>query len=386
MRSKQSYLDAFNARKLSRRTLKHVPAIVGLARKARRRRNLDKAGWPCYAASSLTARLTWESEQQKRKEYPEAKRARHDRVFRKKFLKRLRERKRTLLREPARNCRTVTAWALKHAKRDRELQEIIRQRNIVLAPASRELVPITERPNWVYVPGDDRHDIAQIAEAQGLQVLRRAKHWRCCATLKPSSCAHAPGASRRINKRWSTVRYAINDTYLRFFAVVKTPQELEVVVHETIRSHTLPDGFVWDIDRNGLRILRADGADYHLTGQDLAHVIVDTLLFRLNTNAQIRRDAELRAKADRVAFMADKAGVWVCAADSLRAGNCLAGTEAFAHRHNIDTTRHYPAKTLLDMANGDAGRVRLAISAASLRHKRELERGFSILEDHVLAR
>jgi hypothetical protein len=54
----------------------------------------------------------------------------------------------------------------------------------------------------------------------------------------------------------------------------------------------------------------------------------------------------------------------------------------FAINHRLDPRRHYKATELLQMANGEAGRVRLVIRAACNRHRSEVERGFSNLSDH----
>ena len=100
--------------------------------------------------------------------------------------------------------------------------------------------------------------------------------------------------------------------------------------------------------------------------------------------SQLQANAERRnlMKAQMAAEKAQMEGVWVCLADALRAGNCKAGCLAFAERHQISASKHYPAPALLDMANGEAGRVRLAITAASIRHRKEMEQGFALLEEH----
>jgi hypothetical protein len=92
----------------------------------------------------------------------------------------------------------------------------------------------------------------------------------------------------------------------------------------------------------------------------------------------------LRWAAENAAEIAQNEGVFVCLADSIRAGNCKIGTLNFAERHRLDTSRHYTAIELLAQANGDAGRVRLAITAARFRHNQEMDRGYCDLSEHTV--
>lgn len=75
-------------------------------------------------------------------------------------------------------------------------------------------------------------------------------------------------------------------------------------------------------------------------------------------------------------------GVFVCARDSYRAGNCLPGTEAWASRHELDISKHYTIREIAALANGDARFVKAALIAGLRRHKSEMLRGFSVIADH----
>jgi len=109
---------------------------------------------------------------------------------------------------------------------------------------------------------------------------------------------------------------------------------------------------------------------------------------RLNVVATVRQAAlrreESREQSELEAIVArgEAAGVYVCAADSYRAGNCRPGTTAFAGRHNLEMTRHYTAGELLQLANGDARFVRAAVITALRRERRECEQGYALLEEH----
>lgn len=142
--------------------------------------------------------------------------------------------------------------------------------------------------------------------------------------------------------------------------------------------HAAPDGLKWDRDANGLRLVRGPD-DYHPTAAELrgGADALARMAEALRRNAEVRR----RNAAEGAAEHADAEGVYVCLADSLRGGNCRAGTEAFGRRHGLDG--HVPAGRLLDVAGAaDLPRVRLAIRAATVRHRREMAQGYADLQDH----
>ena len=140
-----------------------------------------------------------------------------------------------------------------------------------------------------------------------------------------------------------------------------------------------PEGVRWDRDNNGLRLV-AGPDDYHPSWSELRGP-VGPLVAALRANAERRRQVAALAAAEA----ADFAGVLVCLADSVRAGNCRAGSLAFAARHGLDARRHYGALELLTAAgsNGDLGRVRLAIRAAFERTRAEEAAGVCELAAHV---
>jgi len=75
-------------------------------------------------------------------------------------------------------------------------------------------------------------------------------------------------------------------------------------------------------------------------------------------------------------------GVYVCAADSYRAGNCRPGTESFASSHNLDVRKHYTAKELLALANGNFRFVKAAVIAAIRRERKEATFGYCSISEH----
>jgi hypothetical protein len=145
------------------------------------------------------------------------------------------------------------------------------------------------------------------------------------------------------------------------------------------REHyTIPAGrgYRWAIDANGICIVRlADGADYH-PSSDKIRAGRGAIIAALRRCAETRKKTSADAKRDaKILAAACEAGVWVCLADSIAAGNCETGTETYARRHGLDIRRHYRAESLL--ANGDSRRIALAVLAAQRRQVRDMARGYA---------
>jgi len=216
------------------------------------------------------------------------------------------------------------------------------------------------------------------AAALGVQVCQRGKDWSVKGSHLTSH-THTPGWTIWKNRRAVGYTRAENTTTIRAIVLVLSPQLVRADLNGKPVAVLAPAGCVWNIDANGLRITKGPD-DYHPEGIDfLAPDPAAQMLAKLNANADARRATALRALAEQAA----NEGIFVCLADSIRAGNCRAGSEAFAVRHNLDRSRHYGAPELLSIANGDDGRIRLAISAAKYRHAADLARGFSVLAEHV---
>lgn len=151
---------------------------------------------------------------------------------------------------------------------------------------------------------------------------------------------------------------------------------------ESTREHyqlVCPAGYRWDRDAMGLKLMHGPD-DYHPTCRELRGSIL-RVISALGKNAEIRR----KLAAERAMDRAEAEGVYVCLADSLAGGNCRAGSEAWAAKHKIDISSHMPAGLLFDRANGDWGRVRLAIRAALTRTHREKDLGYCELNQHKVA-
>jgi len=149
--------------------------------------------------------------------------------------------------------------------------------------------------------------------------------------------------------------------------------------HNEWRYWTVPVGFKWDIDENGLRIVRRDGADYHPTTFELLHKdCILKSLKKLEINASVRLKELVEIKKNKEALKKCEKSLKVVFVDSLDAGNCYSGTVQFCNRHGLNKNKAYSPRQLMKLCNGDAQRVRLAINAALRRHKRFVDNGAEV--------
>lgn len=224
-------------------------------------------------------------------------------------------------------------------------------------------------------------------EQQGIKICRRGYNWSISASLSPSRVAHTDGETLWKNGRAVKYTRAENDNQIRSFALIQNNgTKLAVMFHETEYALTAPAGYVWDKDLNGIKLVdvnnRAD--DYHPSAQECFEAQRDEsagIVAAIQRNKNIRQQEIAKLRAEK----ADAEGVFVCLADSLRGGNCLTGSLGFASRAELSTKRHISAEALMEAAvkvGENMGRVRLAISQAIHRHRREMAQGFALLSEH----
>ena len=142
-----------------------------------------------------------------------------------------------------------------------------------------------------------------------------------------------------------------------------------------LRRIIAPAGMKFDYDHLGPFLKRlSDGFDYHLTAEDWK-----AKDFATRCRQQMAKNWSARAAANRVIRCeekknkdviksADRRGVRVGFADSIRAGNCSAGTIRFCSNHYLNIRKFYAASELMRMAKDEAQRVRLAVGCAIRRH------------------
>ena len=333
------------------------------------RRNL------CLVQRPMTA-AAWKAQEKARKADPDAKRARTDKAFRRRFLAGLNRREARAIACDG-TIETVMWYYTPpvEIKRCEELAECARLRSIVTGKKCERVI----EPKFGYRVSVD----SNTARRHGVKLVLRGKDASVISTKTESHLIHTDGETEWKNGKAVKYTRATNDNYVRSLAVIRDAQTLDYVCHETRYTITLPVGFTWGIDGNGLRAVMIGTADdYHPSSAELIHecCVPGSIAHKIRAN----RDERQKWAAQHAAELADIDGVFVCLADSLRAGNCRQGTLNFAERHGLDIRKHYAAPDLLAQANGDQGRVRLAITAARIRHNREEANGFCLLGDHTV--
>lgn len=179
---------------------------------------------------------------------------------------------------------------------------------------------------------------------------------------------------------WRTAVQARHEVAIKSYGFIRKDGKLMVYIGGYTKVIPPPVGTFWDKDSYGLKLVLINSRkdDYHPTFNEFRRFNDELILNQLEINRQNR----IKTETEKLAFESECQGVYVCVYDSLRAGNCLQGTLNYAEKHGLDKNKHYLGKDLLNIANGDFGRVKLAISAAIIRHKRELEQGYGLLEEH----
>lgn len=319
----------------------------------------------------------WQEQVRRRKADPEAKRARDDKRFRKAYLARLRKHEAAQLICDMKTAAGVSEFVDNVGKRVEALKDIARRRSIIYGKPVK----------WKSPPEFDRSRVRAVpirpetARRLGVRLILRGKDAGIYPCVQKSHFVHEDPVTRWKNSKPRTESRAVNDNFVRSFGLIIDSQRLECLFHETTVTIELPTDYNWDIDGNGIRAVDSSSTrdDYHPTSEELLRSdAAEYIVGKINANREMRREMAARAAVEAAAVQ----GVYVCLADSLRAGNCRAGTLEFGRRHGLDERRHYSAPELLTMANGDASRVRLAVTAARLRHEREEKAGVCLLADH----
>jgi hypothetical protein len=314
-----------------------------------------------------------------RRIYPEARRARKDASFRRNFVRRLQRQAANLVR-----FTTLAGFSrLWDARRELEKQLSEIDTQLKIATGGRvdrraHLDPLRLQMVTIHVSADT-------AIASGVRVVRRGNDWEVRSTFGAPHFEHTDGWTTWKNGVPKQYHRATNISHVRSFAQVQDRGRTLVYLLQDDPERVIPapSGTVWDIDANGLRLVgekrRQD--DYHPDADDLLQGPKD-LLKKMQANRALRLANEANADAESAEF----AGVHVCLADSLRAGNCRAGSIEFARRLGLDVNGHYRAADLLAITLAQAPdsiqRLRLALRAAFNRHQHEMQQGFALLSEH----
>lgn len=218
----------------------------------------------------------------------------------------------------------------------------------------------------------------------GIETSRRGKNFSCSPTYGKSRFEHAAGETTWKHGLPKSYERARNDTYVRSFArPAKTGTHADIIYHESKYRLAAPVGYRWGIDTHGLNLYSVSNPtdNYHPSASECwkaRECAQKNIVERIEENRARRIAVEAEAMANRRSLE----GVYVCIADSRRAGNCESGSLSFCEGCGFDARRHYPAVDILQKANGDTARALLACRAAAKRQAEETQRGYSILSEH----
>lgn len=335
--------------------------------------------WLFSAKKSPLSRGEWANTTAARKKDSDVKRARADKRFRKTLLAQLR-------RELGR-YRNHVPGNLDEAIALSNGWSTVNQQVKVLRDKIQAITGKDEpRKEWAWTP--KRSDLPLTTEdipmlkKLGINWSSAGKDLDVESTRTESRHEYEAGSTEWKNGAPKKYNRTVNNWYVRTLIMPdrKDQRTARAIVHDTTYTVTLPEGYRWAIDEVGVAAFDPEGHEFHPMSRDIARRDAAAHIVAQITELAAKRLADTRA-AESVE-RAELEGAMICLRDSLRAGNCEAGTRNFAVRHGLDPARHYSPSALLRVANGDSHRVRLAVAVGLRRHRHEMAQGFALLEDH----
>lgn len=161
-----------------------------------------------------------------------------------------------------------------------------------------------------------------------------------------------------------------------------------------------PRGYYWSHDSNGIFLDKNNSKnhDYHPTAYDFLHFLqgymvgAKYIINKLNENYETRKEnlrlAKVQKEINKIEKLsiknkieyAKKIGCFLSIVDSIKSGNCLAGTINWIERHQLEKIKHYCPSDL----PFDDQRVNNVLDYAITRHMRETKQGVCNLSDHYI--
>jgi len=223
-------------------------------------------------------------------------------------------------------------------------------------------------------------DPKEILPQSFLATLSPRVKWEMVAGTKYQILENRYHVSCYRGGQWKTLQSALHRVEVPSFAIVNRKGDCKCVIGAFTFNWNATPEYAFRIDQNGvaLYLVNSPKDDYHFSANEALNIRLEGILKMANLN----REKRLSLEAQKVALEAEAQGVYVCLADSLKAGNCLTGSLQWALQNGLDPKKHYPARELLSKVSTDFGRLRLTITAAILRTKKELEQGFALLSEH----
>lgn len=307
------------------------------------------------------------------------RRARADKNFRNNYLRRLHRAVKALDLEPNRDIDSVIAWAEDSYRLQSERKALTSRYHKITGKNYPTKRPST--PAWLR----KLHINDTTARAAGAKLDMRGDDSSVKPTFGLSWLDYDAPVTEWKSGRPVGYTRAKRDNYVTSFAILREDGKLDIAIAKRrVEGVEAPEGYRWDTDSHGVCLRsNAHGSECHFEARDVISYPdqwIERTVTELEEN-KIRRD---RLKVERKAELAKTKGVHVCFRDSLRGGNCAAGTRQWVNDHNLDERKHYAADTLVDLSNGDYNMVRRALFAAVQRHEKEVEQGVCLLEDHGL--
>ena len=266
---------------------------------------------------------------------------------------------------------TIKAALAKRAERDARKYR---------PPTRREI----ERDRLALIPLGPQH--AALAARTAREQHPRRRNWDA-----PEAGYHQIGIKTTHHGRYSHRCRFERVSYtpvLRACGTVTAGRALLLIGNDTIRIRA-PRGWRFGRDDNGLYLVRLretrEAFRYHPTSDEWARglaAIRSAAIAHEQTQRRVAREASDQRRQDREdAAMLATLPVYVCLRDSRRAGNCVAGTLAWARRHELDPRQHVPAEIVRRLADRNPQAMR-AVESAERRTLTEIRRGYSLIADH----
>lgn len=163
-----------------------------------------------------------------------------------------------------------------------ELAECARLRSVATGapPVPGKPLPTVDAGVLVTFSADE-------ARKAGATIDMRGKDATLSATRAASYGIHADGETEWKHGKPISYTRATHDNYVRSVGLIVTPSTLDFAFHATRKLLTLPTGYSWSTDANGLRIVRdaSPTDDYHPSaGQLLATQFPGNCIRHLDAN------------------------------------------------------------------------------------------------------
>ena len=275
------------------------------------------------------------------------------------------------LRKQGKLTGTIKAALAKRAERDARKYR---------PPTRREI----ERDRLALIPLGPQH-AAQAARKAREQYPRR-RNWNA-----PEASYNQIGIKTTHHGRYSHRCRFERLSYvpvMRSCGMVTAGRALLLIGNDLIRLRA-PRGWRFGRDDNGLYLTRLretrEAFRYHPTSDEWVSglaAIRSAAIDHEQTQRRVAREVREQQRQDREdAAILATLPVYVCLRDSRRAGNCVAGTLAWARRHELDPRQHVPAEIVRRLAARNPQALR-AVASAERRTLTEIRRGYSLIADH----